>query len=451
MALAASALVFTIACTGPPKVISISEALDSTEEIARLSYFEEINAKGALEDEELTGEGVRVTIMGEMVDVSHPDLAGRVVGQYNTFVRKGTVLRGSGNAPYGAKILGKNDGHGTHIAGTIAAECDGIALQGVACGATLDVYDLGAYDSAGNYPSEGWGDDDEISRFINAFIIALDDLTRRGESRIATGSFNLESPAVSVKARGPLHGLPLAEIMRHVEKDIKKVPDLFNKGLVELENPGDQEFLERVIKANDKDLFIMMGLPLQLSAEWRDLAKAIGRYQASGGVYIVTESNYVFENRTSVLNAMPSLCDAVDEDLWLSVVMVAQKEQGEGEYFCPINSCGDLAANYSIVTPSYAVLSTMTERVALWGDSPLFELDGRFHQAFGGHSMGAPMVAATLALMEEQNVREGYGYSMKDLVRILKESANRSFPGYDPALHGRGMLDVTAAVEAMKK
>lgn len=61
------------------------------------------------------------------------------------------------------------------------------------------------------------------------------------------------------------------------------------------------------------------------------------------------------------------------------------------------------------------------------------------------------MVAATLALMEEENIRKGYGYSMKDLVRILKENANRSFNGYNEAQHGVGMLDVAAAINGMQR
>jgi hypothetical protein len=120
-------------------------------------------------------------------------------------------------------------------------------------------------------------------------------------------------------------------------------------------------------------------------------------------------------------------------------------------YRTPINSCGGMAKDYCIVTPSSAVLSTMTERTAFRDSGPLYKLDGRFYQTLGGHSMGAPMVAATLALMEENNIRNNYSYTMRDLVRILKDNANRSFSGYDPKKHGRGMLDVSAAVTAMKK
>lgn len=110
-----------------------------------------------------------------------------------------------------------------------------------------------------------------------------------------------------------------------------------------------------------------------------------------------------------------------------------------------------MAKDYCILTPSWHVFSTMTERTAFQGSGEIFLLDGRTYQALDGHSMGAPMVAATLALMEEENLRQGYRYKMKDLVQILKRNANRNFPGYDSNLHGVGMLDVTAAITAMKK
>ena len=60
------------------------------------------------------------------------------------------------------------------------------------------------------------------------------------------------------------------------------------------------------------------------------LAKTLADYQRSGGVYLVTESNNIF-NRSSVLNAMPSISPQVDKDLWLSVVMVAPAKRPEGD------------------------------------------------------------------------------------------------------------------------
>jgi len=256
-------------------------------------------------------------------------------------------------------------------------------------------------------------------------------------------------------------------MLKSLHENVDDLDDLVGKGFAKFQNPDDQNYLKRMIARNDNDMSIALQSILPLSRQWQELETAIIQYQNTGGVYLVTESNYNFDGRTSTLNAFPSLSNKVDKDLWLSVVMVQPKDkeaifEGNTEaeiekllanksYILPLNSCGEMAADYCILTPSWQVLSTMTERVAFQDGNPLYMVDGRLHQIADGHSMGAPMVAATLALMEENNRKKKLGYSMKDLVRILKDSANRSFPGYDPKTHGRGLLDVGAAIAAMQK
>ncbi len=223
-------------------------------------------------------------------------------------------------------------------------------------------------------------------------------------------------------------------------------------------------FYQAAVEQTDGDDLVALSAAFTLTSDWANLEDAIAAYQANDGVYLVTESNYNFDDHSSTLNALPSLSEKVDSDLWLSVVMVAPENmealvefesQAQIEeyletaaYMTPLNGCGELAADYCIVTPSYSVVSTMTETVAQ-SDDAMYAMDDRTYQSFDGHSMGAPMVAATLALMEEENQRSGRGYSMKELVKILKSSANRSFPGYNRKQHGVGMLDAGAAIAAM--
>ncbi len=449
--------------TANTNITDITAGFSQDAEIDRLRYFREINADDALKNRNLTGSGVRVTIMGEMVDAAHPDLQAAVQTQFNTFSQKGEVLTGEGNQPLSAEKLGLNDGHGTHIAGTIAAACDGAGVQGVACGATLDVYNLGVYDDIERFPLEGWGNTHELERLLVAYSDAARHLAGRKASRITTGSFNLESPAIRYETGGSVSGFSVTELISKIEQEVDDVDDLFDKGLAVPIDSADREFLTRMISENDDDVSIALMSLIPQTSTWADLEDALAAYQATDGVYLVTESNYTFDNHSSTLNAMPSLSDKVDEDLWLSIVMAvpegvdaldenSTREEVDalmqGAYLTPINSCGEMAKNYCLLTPSYSVLSTMTERVA-FSNSQLLGVDGRLHQVLDGHSMGAPMVAATLALMEEHNVAEGLGYSMKDLVRILKDNANRSFPGYVPFKHGRGLLDVSAAITAM--
>jgi len=69
------------------------------------------------------GEGVRVAVLDTGIDAGHPDLKDRVAGGVNIL-------------DSGAPFLDDN-GHGTHVAGTIAADLDGRGVVGVAPGARL--------------------------------------------------------------------------------------------------------------------------------------------------------------------------------------------------------------------------------------------------------------------------------------------------------------------------
>lgn len=448
LALASFAILPAACAKGPPKEVDVSQQVAKDAENDRLQYMETITARPAYREFGLTGNGVRVTIMGEIVDPTHPDLTKRIIRQYDAVSDGKSILAGSGSLPNGFEKLGPGDGHGTHIAGTIAAECDKVAFRGVACGATIDVYNLGAYDNPDRFPVTNWQGEDQYARLMIGFARSLRDIAARGESRITTGSFNLETPAYKLKPSGPLYGLPLTELLPKAMK-IKSPEAAAKKGLAQFEQPADIVQFKRLLKKAEGRQEVLASLFIQQSREWHDLGDAIAAYQAKDGVYLVTESNNVFEDQSSLLNAMPDFHPKVDRDLWLSVVMVAREgEDPKTPYQTPINSCGKQARDYCIVTPSADVPSTMTKRVAE-SALPLIKVDGRYHQIFSGHSMGAPMVAATLALMEELNREKKLGLSMKDLVRIMKQNANRSFPGYDPARHGVGMLDVKAALRAM--
>lgn len=464
-----SAALLPAACSSllVPDPIDLTEDMIELEEPERLRWLEEVNAVEVLNESQLTGEGVRVTIMGEFVDPNHPDLKGAVVNQFNAFVDLERPIRGTDDLPFKAELMGKSDGHGTHIAGTITAACDGTGIQGLSCNASIDVYDLGLYDNSVDW-IPGASELDIFSRVISAYASGIRHITTRGESRITTGSFNLESPAIEFSEESKLFGASIADIVNDVVNEIDGSDEFFDRGYAVFKNPSDRDLLERMIEKNEGDDMIALSAALTISSDWRTLEEAIASYQAADGVYLVTESNYDFESLTSTLNALPSFSDKVDDELWLSVVMVMPDGLDEldpsyfeekdafrnwlksARYSTPINSCGEIAASYCIVTPSWGVLSTMTETVSE-PYSPLLFVDGRTYQSFDGHSMGAPMVAATLALMEEENIRKGYGYSMKDLVRILKENANRSFNGYNEAQHGVGMLDVAAAINGMQR
>ena len=70
-----------------------------------------------------TGRGITVAVIDTGVDLDHPEFSGRIVDGYD-FV-DGDTTADDGN------------GHGTHVAGTIAGANDGIGITGVAYDAEI--------------------------------------------------------------------------------------------------------------------------------------------------------------------------------------------------------------------------------------------------------------------------------------------------------------------------
>ena len=76
----------------------------------------------------ITGAGVKVGIMDTGIDYTHPDL--NVVGGYDFTTSSAAASAYNDNFP-------SCDGHGTHVAGTVAARQNGSGVVGVAPGASL--------------------------------------------------------------------------------------------------------------------------------------------------------------------------------------------------------------------------------------------------------------------------------------------------------------------------
>ena len=82
-----------------------------------------------------TGQGVKVGIIDTGIDYTHPELAAAYAGGYDFF--------NNDSDPF------DDNGHGTHVAGIIAAQMNGQGVVGVAPGASLYAYKvLGADGSA---------------------------------------------------------------------------------------------------------------------------------------------------------------------------------------------------------------------------------------------------------------------------------------------------------------
>src|SRR5688572_13382594 len=114
----------------------------------RLHYFsaasglairaQEVHAMG------VTGEGVVVAVIDSGIDASHPDLAQRTahnMKMVDAGVGTGPIVLATEQLPYNNSDT--SSGHGTHVAGIIAADNTDGKVLGVAPGAKLVGYGMG--------------------------------------------------------------------------------------------------------------------------------------------------------------------------------------------------------------------------------------------------------------------------------------------------------------------
>lgn len=89
---------------------------------------------------------------------------------------------------------------------------------------------------------------------------------------------------------------------------------------------------------------------------------------------------------------------------------------------------------------------------ALWQDrfivAPGTAIEGADYTDAGetrtdsGRSMAAPLVTGAAALVKEKFPE----LTNRQVLQVLLDTASKSIPGYDVAIHGQGLLDVEAAL-----
>lgn len=113
------------------------------------------------------GKGVNVAIIDSGIDKDHPDLAYNIAGGIN-FVGTGPLWRRNPDA------WDDDNGHGTHVAGTVAALDDGVGVVGVAPEASLYALKVLNSSATGSY---------------SAIIAALEWVVDNGEIYITNNSY----------------------------------------------------------------------------------------------------------------------------------------------------------------------------------------------------------------------------------------------------------------------
>lgn len=113
-----------------------------------------------------TGKGVVIAVLDTGIDTNHPDLKERIIGGYNFTNDHGGDIR----------IIEDMNGHGTHVAGTIAGSMNGKGIVGVAPDAKLLILKVLDHKGSGsirslidaiNYAVDWRGPDGEKVRIIS--------------------------------------------------------------------------------------------------------------------------------------------------------------------------------------------------------------------------------------------------------------------------------------------
>ena len=162
----------------------------------------------------VTGDGTTIAVIDTGVDLDHPEFSGRIVGGYD-FVD-------------GDSIADDGNGHGTHVAGTIAAANDGNGITGVAYDADimpLRVLNNDGYGwtsdiiSAVRWATDNGADVINLSLGGEGYSLAMADAISYASSRgsvvvMAAGNFGGSSPDYPA-AHAINHGIAVGAVDRN--------------------------------------------------------------------------------------------------------------------------------------------------------------------------------------------------------------------------------------------
>jgi len=115
------------------------------------------------------GRGARVGIVDTGVDLGHPELVNRVVASTRCIGTRGQAARCAGSAQ-------DDSGHGTHVAGIVAASVDGGGVAGVAPEASLLVVRVLEPDGSGEASDAAAGIDWLLVQGVDVVNLSLSEV-----------------------------------------------------------------------------------------------------------------------------------------------------------------------------------------------------------------------------------------------------------------------------------
>tara|TARA_B100001250_G_scaffold87770_1_gene72587 strand:- start:618 stop:3443 length:2826 start_codon:yes stop_codon:yes gene_type:complete len=336
-----------------------------------------------------TGNGVTVSVMDNTFDTDHPDLVGVFTTGYNALDASTNVHCEDNTAMNGGSNSNCTNSHGTHVAGTIAANKDDSEMHGVAYDATIKpiVMADGAWDSSSLSTAElingiGEGTGSGIAAMNNSWGV--------------TSWYTVSSGGTTYYYRAPVatsSSLGAGELAAW-EAGAADTVIVFANG-----NHGMNTATGRVayFTAANTSSF----------SHYEDNSTDINDNKAGWyGSQGYLETNLIGK--------------------WLTVVNI----DSNNIISSSSNGCGD-AKNYCICAPGDSVYSTVDT------------VEGRNYNTMGGTSMAAPHVTGAIAILKQQFPN----LTSTQLVTLLIDSAtDLGATGVDN-IYGVGMLNLAEATK----
>ncbi len=333
-----------------------------------------------------TGSGVTVAVVDSGVDTDHPDLDANIVSGYDYI---------GGDADANPVGQGAARSHGTHVAGIIAAENDGIGITGVAYDAKI--MPLRIANSSGSL-NIGYAD--------NAF-----DFARTNGAYVINNSWGSSRTVDNVTANGinAWFTAPNRAEDTSVAADFKTAAEAaVNADMVVVFSAG-----------NDY---------------WNSETGTVPVYKDSDNSLIATYPTSSFLAWSLGTNELQIYADYVTENSnvdgqWLAVVAIDSSNVIANFS----NGCGDAKA-YCLAEPGILINSTMDK------DDDL-DTDGDGYGIKSGTSMAAPHVSGAIAILKQQ----WPNLTAAQIVTLLLDNATDLGGSGTDEVYGRGLLNLDGA------
>jgi len=339
-------------------------------------------------DDGYDGDGIKVAVLDGGFDTSHADLDANIITGYDEEDDDNTPNAGSHNATMG--------GHGTHVAGIIAAEKNGTGMQGIAYNASI--MPIKIFQDSGTFVTGGINN--SIDYATDNGAIALNNSW--GTSRAVNATCSGVSCYVVVPAESTTGGFTAAErtAWASVASDNNVV----------------------VFAAGNNGMNSVNG---QVKAYRSSDDAYITSYDAQVVVDALSAVSYV--NRSTQEAQYGVNASAVAEN-WLNVVAL----DNTNTIASYSNACGNTKA-YCIAAPGSSIYSTVPTALKSSG-----------YDTYNGTSMAAPHVSGAIAVMKEKwpNLT---GAQIVDL--IIGSATDLGASGVDE-VYGVGMLNMAGAMTA---